>query len=140
MKQRRLRALYQLAILDTEADPAFDRLTRLAAAIFGMPMSFVSFLDDNRQWIKSSHGLDLKETPRDLAFCAHTILRDEVTVVADAAEDDRFREHPAVLDSPNIRFYAGAPIQTAGGQKVGSLCILDTKPRGPLSQWKSRES
>ncbi len=129
----RLQALYRLAILETPPDPTFDRITRLAAAIFGTPTSFVSFIDESRQWFKSAHGSPLTQTPRDHAFCAYTILQDDVLVVADAAKDPRFQHHPAVLEDPGIRFYAGAPIVTLQGQNIGSLCVVDTKPHSPLS-------
>ncbi len=129
----RLEALYRLAILDTGSDPAFDRLTRIAAAFFGTPMSFVSFIDEHRQWVKSSHGAEVTETPRDLAFCAYTILQDGVTVVEDATEDSRFAKHPAVTGDLGVRFYAAAPIVTSQGQNVGSICVVDIKPRGPIT-------
>jgi diguanylate cyclase (GGDEF)-like protein/PAS domain S-box-containing protein len=133
IEAERLQALYRLAILDTASDPAFDRLTQLAAVFFGVPISFVSFIDEHRQWMKSSYGSEITETPRDVAFCAYTILQDDITVVPDASEDPRFARHPAVTGDLGVRFYAAAPIVTSQGQKVGSLCVLDTKPRPPLT-------
>ncbi len=132
-ENERLQALYDLGILDTAPDPDFDRLTRLAAAIFGTPLAFISFLDGTRQWFKSSFGSDVTETPRDLAFCAYTILDNAVMVVADAEKDVRFSQNPVVRRHPKVRFYAGAPIVTSRGQNVGTLCVLDTKPRTPLT-------
>jgi diguanylate cyclase (GGDEF)-like protein/PAS domain S-box-containing protein len=129
----RLEALRRLAILDTASDPAFDRLTQLAATFFNAPISFVSFIDEHRQWMKSSYGSEITETPRNLAFCAYTILQHDLTVVPDATEDPRFAGHPAVTGNLGVRFYAAAPIVTSQGQNVGSLCVLDTKPRPPLT-------
>ena len=129
----RLQALYDLGILDTAPDPDFDRITRLAAAIFGTPLAFISFLDGSRQWFKSSFGAAVTERPRDVSFCAYTILDDAVMVVPDAQKDERFRQNPIVRDHPKVRFYAGAPIVTSQGQNVGTLCVLDIKPRTPLT-------
>ncbi len=125
----RMRALRRLAILDTPPEPAYDRITRLAQSIFGVAVSTVALIDDERQWFKSCIGADTKETGRDVAFCAHAILADEVLVVPDATKDPRFRENALVTGPPHIRFYAGAPLKTADGFFVGTLCIIDMKPR-----------
>ena len=109
----RLRSLRSTGILDSTPDPAFDRLTKLAAAIFEVPIAYVSFVDRSRQWLKSKHGLSICETPREISFCAHTILEDEITVVLDAQRDPRFATSPLVCGPPHVRFYAGAPL-TAG--------------------------
>ena len=132
----RLKTLELLEILDTDAEQEFDDLTRLAAQICGMPISTVSLIDDDRQWFKSKVGLDVSETPRESAFCAHTILKDEFFIVPDAAADERFAENPLVTGDPNIRFYAGAPLVTGEGHGLGSLCVIDTVPRELLPEQK----
>ena len=129
----RLEALREIGILDTPPDPIFDRLTLLAATIFEAPIAFVSFVDESREWIKSRVGVHLVETPRDVAFCAHTILSSEVMVVLDPVHDPRFEQNPYVVRPGGVRFYAGAPIITAEGQNVGALCVLDTKRRESFS-------
>lgn len=130
----RMISLFDLEILDTAPDPAFDRLTSLAAEIFAAPIAFVSFIDGSRQWFKSKQGSDLVETPRDVAFCAHTIVEDGVLVVPDATKDRRFSSNSLVCGPPFIRFYAGAPIRVDSGHAVASLCIIDTKPRKSFSR------
>ncbi len=131
----RLRALHELAILDSPPDPSFDRLTRLACTIFQTPVAFVSFIDQSRQWFKSKEGpIQIDQTPRTEAICAYSILNDEVTVIPDAREDFRFRQNSLVLGSPGIRFYAAAPIKSRTGQNVGTLCIADSHPRRYLTE------
>ena len=131
----RIRALESYEVLDTPPDAAFDRLTRLAAELFDAPIALVSLVDAERQWFKSKVGLDATETPRDLAFCNHTIklLRGEVFVVGDASRDPRFSSNILVTQDPAIRFYAGAPIATPDGFNLGSLCVIDRSPRAPLT-------
>ena len=130
-EQSRLQALLGYRVLDTPADPAFDRLTALAADLFDAPIALVSLIDDERQWFKSRVGLDACQTPRDQAFCAHAIQLDagSVMVVEDAALDPRFAENPLVTGEPGIRFYAGAVLTSPGGYNLGTLCVIDTKPR-----------
>jgi len=125
----RLAALHRYAILDTPAEAAFDRITRLISRIFQKPIAMINLVDAERQWFKSCFGLDVKETGRDIAFCAYTILENEVLIVSDALEDARFRDNPLVTGTPHIRFYAGAPLITRGGFKLGTLCLIDTVPR-----------
>ncbi len=125
----RLAQLRSLALLDTDAEERFDRVTRLAQRLFGVPIALVSLVDTDRQWFKSRQGLDVAETPRESSFCAHAILGDEVMQVEDASIDPRFAENPLVLGAPEIRFYAGAPIEGPGGAKLGTLCIIDREPR-----------
>jgi phosphoribosyl 1,2-cyclic phosphodiesterase/DNA-binding response OmpR family regulator len=125
----RIAALHALDILDTAAEERFDRHTRLAAALFKVPISLISLVDAERQWFKSCYGTELDETPREVSFCAHAVAARAMLVVPDTLLDDRFREHPLVKDGPRIRFYAGAPIYARGGQPIGTLCILDTRPR-----------
>jgi len=125
----RLAALQRYDILDTAAEPGFDRITDLVRSILGVPMSAVSLIDANRQWLKSRPGLDVDETPRDIAFCDHAIRQRAPLVIDDAREDARFRDNPLVTGDPNIRSYAGIPLETPDGYNVGSLCALDTVPR-----------
>lgn len=125
----RLAALRAYAILDTPSDAAFDELTELAATICGMPISLVTLVDEERQWFKSHHGLEVGETDRDSSFCAWAVANDEMFVVPDALEDDRFRHNPLVQGDPNIRFYAGAPLRTPEGHVLGTLCLIDRVPR-----------
>ncbi len=128
-ESKRLETLHSLNILDTLNEKEFDDLTRLAAQICEVPVSVISLIDSDRQWFKSKVGLDLSETPRDVAFCTHTILGDELFVVPNVAEDQRFAENPLVTGDPNIRFYAGAPLITDDGNALGSICVIDKVPR-----------
>jgi len=121
--------LDSLNLLDTAPEPVFDRVTRLAARLLGVPIALFSLVDTDRQWFKSRVGLDAAQTPRDQAFCAHTILGSAPLVVEDAMRDERFRDNPLVLGAPNIRFYAGVPVRTAGGHAIGTLCAIDSRPR-----------
>ena len=128
-EDRRLQALHGLRLLDTPAEDRFDRLTRLASAVFGVPMALVSLVDRDRQWFKSRHGLPASETHRDLSFCAHAVANGQVLVVPDTLLDARFAENPLVTGAPRIRFYAGYPLHVEKGVCVGTLCLLDTRPR-----------
>ncbi|MGN6106395.1 MAG: GAF domain-containing protein, partial [Kofleriaceae bacterium] len=125
----RLRTLRRYAVLDTEAEPSFDRITSLAARVLRVPICLVSLVDADRQWFKSCVGLGVRETGRDVSFCAHAILSDDVLVVPDATEDARFLANPLVLGAPFIRAYAGAPLTTSDGFRIGTLCAIDTRPR-----------
>ena len=128
-EKARIAALQNCLILDTLAEERYDRLTRLAAKLFGTEITLVSLVDTDRQWFKSAQGLDAKETSRDISFCGHTILDRQIFQVSDASEDARFADNPLVTGSPNIRFYAGAPLSTEDGHLIGTLCIIDSKPR-----------
>ncbi|WKE65852.1 sensor domain-containing diguanylate cyclase [Gallaecimonas kandeliae] len=131
---QRLRALHGLGLLDSAAEARFDRLTRIAMTLFEAPYAFFSLVDAKRQWFKSKQGLTIKETPRDLSFCGHTLLQEDgLLVVPDALEDDRFRDNPLVLAQPGIRFYAGHVIRAKNGLPVGSLCVCDAQPRQPTA-------
>lgn len=125
----RLEALYQYQVLDTAPESAFDDLTLLAAQICDVPIALVSLVDADRQWLKSSVGLEAAETSRDVSFCAHAIHQSELFVVRDAREDERFATNPLVTGEPSIRFYAGAPLLTSAGHAIGTLCAIDRVPR-----------
>lgn len=125
----RLAELRRYAVLDTPAEERFDRLTRLASRLLDVPISLVSLVDADRQWFKSRVGLDATETPRDLAFCAHAILDSQPLVINDALADARFADNPLVTADPNIKFYAGAPLISPSGHRLGTLCAIDRQPR-----------
>lgn len=127
-EQTRLETLRSLNVLDSLPEERFDRLTRMAKRIFGVPVALVSLVDENRQWFKSCVGLGASETSRDISFCGHAILGNEVFVIPNAIEDQRFADNPLVLDDPKIRFYAGCPL-SLNGHKLGTLCIIDKIPR-----------
>ena len=131
-ERRRLDALKALDILDSDPEPGFEAITRLAADLFQVPISAVSLVDAERQWFKSSVGLEVCETSRDLSLCAHAVSYDDMLVLPDTLADPRFCDHPAVTGDPYLRFYAGAPVRFAG-QNVGTLCIADYKPRAAFS-------
>ncbi|HEX5218637.1 MAG TPA: GAF domain-containing protein [Verrucomicrobiae bacterium] len=126
---KRLKVLWQYDVLDTVPEEVFDDLTDLAAHICEAPVALISLVDENRQWFKSQVGTSIKETSRDISFCAHAILSDGLLVVSDAAKDPRFRDNPMVTGPQKIRFYAGAPLVTPDGHALGTLCVLDKKPR-----------
>jgi diguanylate cyclase (GGDEF)-like protein/PAS domain S-box-containing protein len=128
-EQARLGALRALGVLDTPQEDRFDRLTRIAAAAFDAPTVLVSLVDAERQWFKSRVGFELHETPRSLAFCSHAIALDDLLVVADTYLDERFADHPLVAGAPFVRFYAGQPVYSVDGQPLGTLCLIDQRPR-----------
>ena len=125
----RLAVLHELQLLDTEAEPVFDALTRTASALLDVPVAVVSLVDATRQWFKSKTGLEATETPREVAFCAHAILGDKPFVVPDATADERFAANPLVTGELGIRAYAGVPLLTAEGHAIGTLCAIDHKAR-----------
>lgn len=128
-EEARLRDLESYELLDTESDESFDRIVRLASAAAEAPVALISLVDRERQWFKARLGMETQETPREQAFCAHAILNDEVMVVEDAAADPRFAKNPLVTADGGIRFYAGAPMTTPSGYRVGTLCVIDHIPR-----------
>jgi GAF domain-containing protein len=125
----RLKVLADCAILDTPPEQAFDDLAHLAAYVCGTPMALVSLIDANRQWFKSRVGVSQSQTSREISFCAHTILRPEPLIVADTLHDPRFLGNALVIGEPFIRFYAGVPLRSREGHSLGTLCVLDQKPR-----------
>jgi hypothetical protein len=141
----RLAALREYYILDTAAEQAFEDITALAAFVCDVPIAIISLVDEARQWFKSRIGLSEQETPRDMAFCAYTIMRSEPLIVDDACADARFERSKLVTEEPRIRFYAGFPLITHAGFGLGALCAVDRKPRHislqqqAAMQWLSRQ-
>jgi len=126
---KRLAALINLDLVDTPAEERFDRITRFAARLFGVPIALISLVDADRQWFKSRHGLAITDTPRNVSFCGHAILGEGAFVVPDARRDPRFADNPLVACAEGFRFYAGYPLSAPDGSKVGTLCIIDRRPR-----------
>ena len=134
----RLSVLQSYDILESPKDPVFDSITAEAKEFFNTPIAVVSLIDLGRQWFKSIQGLDAEETPRCISFCTHVVQRKDgpmspILVVPDATKDDRFKNNPLVVDGPKIRFYAGAPLISPEGPKLGSFCVIDFKPRPALT-------
>ena len=128
-EQLRLRKLNELSILDTLEEQAYDDLAKIAARICKTPIGLVSLVDNDRQWFKAHHGLDARETSRDVAFCSHAILGEEVFVVEDSSKDERFFDNPLVTGAPYVKFYAGAPLIMSDNSKVGTLCVIGNEAR-----------
>lgn len=126
---QRVAALRSLGILDTAPEQRYNRITRTASRLFKVPIALISLIDESRQWFKSRHGLFIPETPRNISFCGHAILADEILLVEDARADPRFADNPLVTGAPFIRFYAGRPLRTPAGVKLGTLCLIDREPR-----------
>lgn len=125
----RLAALFALLILDTPREQRFDKIVEFAAAEFDVPIALISLVDRERQWFKSGVGLSACETGRDVSFCGHAIMHTEIMEVPDAAADVRFSDNPLVTGPPHIRYYAGAPLALPDGIALGTLCLIDTRPR-----------
>lgn len=133
----RLAALRALEVLDTPAEQSFENIVHLATMLFNVPVALISLVDAERQWFKARRGIKLQEMPRSVAFCAHAIMKTGVCLIPDAREDARFADNPLVAHEDGFRFYAGAPLTTHEGYRIGSLCILDRSPRknfGPEQQ------
>lgn len=130
----RLATLRALRLLDSPSEERFDRLTRVARRLFKAPIALVSLIDENRQWFKSCIGLNVAETSRDISFCGHAILHDDVLVIPDARNDARFYDNPLVTGAPGIRFYAGQPLTAPNGSKLGTLCVIDTHPENSAAK------
>ena len=128
-EQIRLATLKAYDILDTPAEQVFDEITAAAAEICRVPTALLCFVDRDRQWFKSAVGFGLKESSREVSFCAHALQQEDLFIVENALEDIRFADNPLVLGSPDIRFYAGMPLMTAEGQCLGTLCVIDAEPR-----------
>lgn len=125
----RLATLHELGVLDTPPEPRFNELVELAAFIAHTPIAAMTLIDEDRQWFKASIGLEIAGSTRDISFCGHTVAGDRTMVVPDTLRDERFADNPFVADAPKIRFYAGVPLSMANGHRVGTLCVLDTRPR-----------
>ncbi|NTS42309.1 GAF domain-containing protein [Flavisolibacter sp. BT320] len=138
-EELRLQDLYNFDILDSQPESEFDELLEIAASIYGCPMAAISFVDKERQWFKSLIGFSgtVKSTPREISFCSHTILKKEVMIVEDTTKDDRFSNNPFTIGDANVRFYAGSPIVSSKGYCLGSICVIDNKPR-ELTQEQAR--
>ncbi|WP_406858260.1 GAF domain-containing protein [Alsobacter sp. KACC 23698] len=132
-EQARLTALAALEILDTGSSPAFERICQIAQEHFHVPMVIVGFMDRDRVWMKAARGLAPSSVPRGNTFCSETIMNDEVLVICDTLRDPRWSRSPFVQNHPHVRFYAGAPIIFSCGVRLGTVCLLDTKPR-PFSK------
>lgn len=129
LEARRLAALHSYNLLDTLPEQELDDITRLTSSICQMPISLITLIDSERQWYKSQHGVEGSETPRELAFCNHTIQNPgEIMIVPDALQDDRFKNNPYTLGDPHVIFYAGVPLVNGDGYALGSLCVMDDKP------------
>jgi GAF domain-containing protein len=127
----RLKALQEYKVMDTLPEQAYDNFTKLASLICHTPIALITLLDDQRQWFKSRIGLERSEIPREDALCNHAIMMPEdIMVVNDATQDERFTKNPLVTAEPNLRFYAGVPLVTSNGEALGTICVIDTKPRG----------
>lgn len=126
---KRLEALKRYGLLDTPSEDSYDDFVNLASFICEAPIALISLLDEQRQWFKARVGLNVSETPREQAFCSHTIQSHHTMVVEDAMADERFSENPLVCSAPNIRFYAGVPLTDADGYALGTLCVIDRRPR-----------
>ncbi len=133
LETERLEVLERYGVLGTAPEPSFDRVVRVARQLLGVPIALVTLVDEDRQWFKARVGLELSETGRDVSFCDHAIRQDGVMVVRDAQKDPRFQDNPLVTGAPGIRFYAGAPLETLDGYKLGTLCVIDTTPRAEFS-------
>ena len=128
-EEQRIQELYELDILDTKPEEKFDRITRIAANFFNVPISLITMIDRDRQWFKSTQGISCRETPRDISFCSYAIQKDEICIIEDARIDVRFAQNPLVTGEPFIRFYAGVPIHGPNGSLIGTLCILSSDTR-----------
>lgn len=128
-EEARLSALRSLQLLETPLEERFERITRMACRLLDVPIAAISLIDAERQWFKSIQGLDVVETPREVAFCAHAIRGDAAFVVTDTHQDQRFRDNPLVIGAPQIRSYAGVPLAAPNNQRIGTICAIDSKPR-----------
>lgn len=128
-EEARLQLLHELNLLDSEADPLYDSITAFAQQLFGVDAAIITLVDEHRQWFKSAQGFDLTETPRDVSFCAHAITQQTTMIVEDASQDERFHDNPFVIAEDGIRFYAGVPLALNDDLNIGTLCLIDSRPR-----------
>lgn len=124
----RLQDLYESGLLDTPEEADFDEIVELASSLCNKPISLISLIDSTRQWFKAKVGIDINETSRDVSFCSHAILQDQLFEIPDTTKDSRFSDNPFVINEPSIRFYAGMPLVTGSGSRLGTLCVLDKSP------------
>ncbi|WP_332399600.1 ATP-binding protein [Vibrio metschnikovii] len=136
-ESERQKTLDQTGLLNNGSEARFDRITRLAQQIFSVPIALISLVDRDRQWFKSRQGLDAQQTPREISFCGHAILNSEVFVIENALVDQRFCDNPLVMGAPDIRFYAGAPLHSTKGYRIGTLCLIDSQPRSFSNKQRS---
>jgi GAF domain-containing protein len=134
-ENERIATLRRLLILDTAPEERFDVVTAYAASLFKVSICLVTMVDTNRQWFKSHHGIAVEEVPREVGFCSHAILQDDILEIFDAKHDPRVFDSPLVTGEPFIRFYAGCPLTMQNGQHVGTLCLIDSHPKR-LSDWE----
>lgn len=125
----RIKALQEMGILDTPINPVFERITRLTKQMFDVPVVAISIIDSERQWFKSTQGLNVCENDLNTSFCSHAILQDDIFIVPDALKDERFADSPIVTEDPHVRYYAGCPVRSEDGHKIGTLCIIDKQVR-----------
>ncbi|GAA5035861.1 sensor histidine kinase [Marivirga lumbricoides] len=128
-EEKRLEELYRFKILDTATEKDFDDVVELASIICEVPISLITMIDASRQWFKSKKGIDWSETERDISFCGHAIYQNDLFIIEDATKDERFTDNPLVINDPSIRFYAGMPLTTENGYNLGTLCVIDSKPK-----------
>jgi GAF domain-containing protein len=134
-EKARLADLHKLEILDTDPEKDFDDLVDLAAMICGCPISLLSFVDEDRQWFKARKGFSESETSRDVSICSHAILQEDVFVIENAIAHELFKSNPLVNGSVHVRFYAGAPVYSPSGRKMGTLCVIDRRPKTMLPKY-----
>ena len=128
-ESERLNALKEYRILGTKPEQTYDDITKIASTVCSAPIALLSLVDSDRQWFKSKVGVEIEETPRDWSFCSHAIHSSKPLIVSDATQDPRFADNPLVCGDPQIRLYAGFPLQTRESVRVGTLCVIDRKPR-----------
>jgi signal transduction histidine kinase len=133
---KRLQDVFKTRLLDTPEEKEFNEIVQLASDICDTPISLISLLDTDRQWFKARVGLDVTETPRDVSFCAHAILQNDLFEIKDTLNDQRFNDNPLVIGDPQIRFYAGVPLVTDSGSRLGTLCVIDRHPRSLTEKQK----
>src|SRR5687767_3392329 len=126
---QRMQTLREYKVLDTAPEAVYDDIAHVCAGVCDTPVALIALIDGTRNWFKARVGVDLSESPRDISFCGHAILGEQIFEITDATMDDRFADNPLVASQPNIRFYAGAPLVTPDGYKLGTICAIDVRPR-----------